>query len=454
MNCLDKFWLDDITQLLCTSSIIPIEGEPLAISLNKITRIVIILGIGISFFNLTLGLSVIIICVIIISALYYSNKKVEPFCEIFPSKFNDTKSRFCNDCIPITPNDLDYVSQNYKLVGGSNLKTRISPIIAPHSHDLSAWAVNDLVTHSAINAGTNFDAYKSGYSTEKIGKCKECYYSPCMCNKTNDIISQTLNRREETRLGPHISDRLGSDTYIKNRSDENINNRGNIQVGTYGRPPEDSSMPCMINTNIMTGVDDIYKDNILTQTLQPGVYQKSKVGEPINSMIGISYQQQFMPTEVTEGNNFIKYTQQNSHTLPTNTNTDIIDTSRDQTYSNIYDPRFSGYGDSQRTFIDRVTGQPRFFYDDINAIKMPNYITRNNVDIFPWATTYGPDKPLENNNCEIRQLANNAFHDSALIFRTEMQERLMRKRNAELWQERAFPKSTLSKTGLGFKSCL
>jgi hypothetical protein len=75
---------------------------------------------------------------------------------------------------------------------------------------------------------------------------------------------------------------------------------------------------------------------------------------------------------------------------------------------------------------------------------MPNFITRNNVDVFPWAPTYGPD--VEKDSDEYRQLANNAFTDSTILFRTELQERLMRKRNAEMWQRRAFPISTMNKT--------
>ena len=51
----------------------------------------------------------------------------------------------------------------------------------------------------------------------------------------------------------------------------------------------------------------------------------------------------------------------------------IIDT------SNVYDPRSNSYGTSYRSYIDKMTGQVRYYYDDINAIRQPNYITRNNI---------------------------------------------------------------------------
>jgi len=195
------------------------------------------------------------------------------------------------------------------------------------------------------------------------------------------------------------------------------------------------------------------RDNIITQTLQPGVFQKSHIGEPIQSNIGISYTQEWGPTEVQETNNMIKYTMRD----PKN----VIITPRikeeviNQDHSNVYDPRFTGYGTSYRSYTDKLTGRPKFFYDDVDAIMMPNYVTRSKVDVFPWANTYGPDKMMSaSEGDEYRQLANNAFTYSALTFRTELQERLMRKRNAELWQRRVAPISTMGRLGSSMKSCL
>lgn len=194
------------------------------------------------------------------------------------------------------------------------------------------------------------------------------------------------------------------------------------------------------------------RDNIITQTLQPGVFQKSHIGEPIQSNIGISYTQEWGPTEVQETNNMIKYTMRD----PKNTiiTPQIKEEVIGQDHANVYDPRFTGYGTSYRSYTDQLTGRPKFFYDDVDAITMPNYVTRSKVDVFPWANTYGPDKMMSHDGDEYRQLANNAFADSALTFRTELQERLMRKRNAELWQRRVAPISTMGRLGSSMKSCL
>jgi hypothetical protein len=84
---------------------------------------------------------------------------------------------------------------------------------------------------------------------------------------------------------------------------------------------------------------------------------------------------------------------------------------------------------------------------------MPNYITRSNIDTQPFADHYGPLQPGCGNgntkNSEIRELANNAFLENSLTFRTEMQERLMRKANANAWQKRSAPIRTGGQRMLG-----
>ena len=46
------------------------------------------------------------------------------------------------------------------------------------------------------------------------------------------------------------------------------------------------------------------------------------------------------------------------------------------------------------------------------------------------------------NNMNVNQVAIKAYSDNILAHRNELQDRLMRKRNAELWETRKFPKHT------------
>ncbi len=122
--------------------------------------------------------------------------------------------------------------------------------------------------------------------------------------------------------------------------------------------------------------------------------------------------------------------------------------------TDIVDPRFSGYGPTDRCYIDPNSGQRKYFYNDIDSIRMPPYISRNNIDVYPWAPKYGAgfdgrndhqrttrvetaaeDKGLDS----VKQRALDAYRCSTNRARQELQESLMRKRNGEMWQLRAAP---------------
>lgn len=131
---------------------------------------------------------------------------------------------------------------------------------------------------------------------------------------------------------------------------------------------------------------------------------------------------------------------------------DIIENPFDM--SSIVDPRFSGYGPTDRCYYEPITGQTRFAYDDVNAVKMPNYVSRNAIDVYPWAPKYGSGydgsarseiistlSAASSNRglLDIRQNAIDAFTTNTSNARQELQTRLMSKRNGEMWQRRIAP---------------
>ena len=180
-----------------------------------------------------------------------------------------------------------------------------------------------------------------------------------------------------------------------------------------------------------------------TQTILPGVYQNSQVIEPINAMIGISLTTQLPPTTLSEQDGDLLYQlhDPNLYNPPAPEEPDQSPNS-----SNVTDPRSFGYGSSNRAYHEPMTGQTRFYYQDVNAIRMPNYVVRSKIDSNPWADSYEPcprGSALGNPNTRnIRELANNAFRDATIEHRTSMMQSLMRKRNAELYQLRLMPIST------------
>lgn len=109
--------------------------------------------------------------------------------------------------------------------------------------------------------------------------------------------------------------------------------------------------------------------------------------------------------------------------------------------SMIYDPRSVGYSDPKRSYIDK-NGQIKFYYDDINAAKAPNYITRNKIDIYSFGEKTGRLRDPKTLCGNTNQLAVEEFHKSALLHRADLMQSLMSKRNGEMWQLRQFPIST------------
>jgi hypothetical protein len=382
-------------------------------------------------------------------------------------------SWFCNDGRDMDFNDPNYISPNKMLAGtGANPQTAIRPIVTAPSHDLSFWKANDLVTHSHLNRSSNQDLYLSGYEVstccgDVTGKelNDETYSLPLGKQDDRTLInwdtSQGYNDVEPTceqkqnekyrKKTNDIYELSGSccgqekpvvEGYTRRNSPRSFY-PGSVNRGCGYNPAQvrESNLPA----NMAVGncqKDPVFRDfnkNIFTQNVGQDSFTSSQVIEPINSNIGISFTQQFLPTTARRNEKSqLEYTEHD----PALVSKDEL--FREVPYvplsdpSSIFDPRFNGYGTSYRAYIDDNTGQPRFMYDDINAVRMPNYITRNKIDHVPFGDTYGPDTPNPT-NAEVRSLANDSWLRNSLQFRDDMKMRLMRKRNNELWQTRMAP---------------
>jgi hypothetical protein len=209
----------------------------------------------------------------------------------------------------------------------------------------------------------------------------------------------------------------------------------------------ESNLPSNLASGNCERDDDMkqYNKNLFTQIIQPDVYTVNEVIEPINANIGISFTQQFEPTTCSrDERDVLTYREHDPRVyqpkmVPYEPDMNV-------TEADVYDPRFSGYGTSYRAYSDKNIGQTRFYYDDIDAVRMPNYITRSNIDFAKYADSYGPMTEDNKNGNKytnnIRALAQDTFLRSSLQQRDELMERLMRKRNSEMWQLRKYPKHT------------
>lgn len=371
-------------------------------------------------------------------------------------------------CQPNTNQDIGRYDMKPKV----NPNTLKAPVVVPPIYDLSAWRANDFVNYARINDERIQDKYQSGYFVQKY--CPETPSGKRCSNSANeyypdlDTSPKILGERDcDPRIIENYADtpdayddfRISSPiikpnpTPYPNHFSEGvtlIENDDYLQPGDvltvagynpsnlkYDLPSNAAFGACEKNPRMTD-----YNQSIYTQTLQPGYLSRSQIIEPISSNIGISFDQQFVPTTLDkEGNDWV-YNEHDPRVFkPTKKGTYKKDVSPE----NVYDPRFTGYGTSYRGYTDKLTGQPRFYYDDVNAIRRPNYLTRNKLDTFNFGEHYGPMKPenmiYDDANCNVREKAQQQFLDDSISFRTGLQESLMRKRNNEMWQLRKFPQS-------------
>ena len=391
---------------------------------------------------------------------------------------NPSSKLFCDDFKPLdglkgTFNNTNYTSVNQKLAGKPNPRTLIPPIITPPAYDLGYWGANNLVSFPQINEESNIDVFRSGYqvSTCCPGTYNDRYLVPtgksCSgggCGNNREIkqenydqgYDQGYNQGHDQENNQENNQEEYQYPYLK--TEQEISIRPNLpgQVNTNCGYNPSQLYRAGLPTNLAVGncakdpALKQYNENLFTQTIQPGIYSYNQVNEPIGSNIGISFQQQFEPTTC-------QMDPVTGETLYTEHDPRIMEPIEESPYiegineSNVYDPRFTGYGTSYRAYTDDNLGQTKFYYDDVDAIRMPNYVVRSEIDNQPFADQYGPAIDANGNpyHRDIRALANDAFTRSAVGFRTDLQERLTRKIRAEAWQQRVAPISTGGQRMLG-----
>lgn len=333
----------------------------------------------------------------------------------------------------------DSESLNQKLSGLPNPKTLVQPTISIPIYDNNVWRSNDFMIPKGINSQTRQELWQNGYIIDDIVNhvIKENYNDHQKC--TNSVVLENQN------LYPNNAQQTFENTdnvhYTNNMA--TVNDRSFLTP--YGYFPEQiqNNLPVNYPTGQCQKNPQLneYNKNIFTTTLQPDVYSTSQVLQPDSYMsnLGISYTQPSLPTYSSLDKNGVIFTQydpeyskQFCHTNPT-----VVQNTPE---NDIYDPRFTGYGTSYRSYVDDLTGQPRFYYDDVDEFRRSKFITRNYIDFTPFGLQTGPQytKPAYT-NMEIRELANNTFLDNSLSFRTDLQQRLMTKATNRAWQQKQAP---------------
>ena len=472
----NKFWFENMNCLFYEHHFIPNEEMTLESKMNSITRFVIFVFIVLVFlelFNMKNNILFLVLSLFIIIILYYKQKKqmienyedfniggankntfVQPVYDNSYNVMKDEPTRTCNTSksrinykcarpdeqnvakITYNQNKLSSVNNfnskdynpnfirptdNQLLVGRPNPKTFVPPVIPVPAMDIDYWRKNNSHTISTINTKKNRYDNDSGYKITADIPMNYSYPQNYDCKSKQKKTKSKYGNVGAMEAKLEQNKMKSSQESAKESDKENV--KENFEF-----PYEINSKNSHINTEDSLYYKDFknnpyfkdkYKENIFKQIVTPGNYQINERNEPINSNIGISTQQNFPENE-------------NEY--------EVIEPYENVNMSNVYDPRFHGYGTSYRGYFDKNVGQPRFYYDDINAVKMPNYITRNHIDVTPFGDSYGAIENEGNKySSNIHALADKHYNDSMMQFRDEMQSRLMRKVNAEHWQQKMYP---------------
>lgn len=280
------------------------------------------------------------------------------------------------------------------------------------------------------------------YFTPQMGFNPKIYQTPMIAPRMMDNDFSAVDTNRPTAFNPLID-------YGMNDERKSFRRRPAMLL--------EKTEDCVDSAELSQGDNRFY-----LQDIQPNVYSFSYDPTPINSSIGISYTPQMPPrtstTMCTPTGNVPLYTRIDpqlirdappgrAEELPprgpwSETYSDFVPAGSTD-LSQIYDPRFTGYGDTYRSYRDVPAGQIKYYYTDVDAYKTPNFIIRNKVDHVdlhqPMGNTYST-YPREAALEDVRDQVNDDWMAQSTVFREDMMERLMRPANARNWQLRFAPK--------------
>jgi hypothetical protein len=357
---------------------------------------------------------------------------------------NQTRGDFMKNTFPI-------YEKFYKKINNTSLNNK------DNTDTMQSYNYSDLIATPAINKPVQ-------KKTEKFndGRVRERFdFVPL--NEEN-IISQNFGQMGQAqKLDPsyNVYDRLpkGSDV-SKTTPIPKITDQLLSESPTYVYNDKYFNQP---------------SSRLYLQDIQPKLYSYAVDQTPINSNIGITYSPQQAPrfkdqVASSDKNTYPLYTRIDPQLVredgtPGQIAINPIRTDWSAKYSDyeppagsinfedIYDPRFNSYAAEERAYSDINLGQVRYWYSDIDAYKMPNFIQRSNVDFVEYTTPQGQVWPEYNRTATLDEIRNKVESQTTadeVYHREDMMENLMSKMNRMNWQLRQAPLSRAAHSNMGF----
>lgn len=256
-------------------------------------------------------------------------------------------------------------------------------------------------------------------------------------------------------------------------ANQDMLNRQALYPNSVNVPPSDLLIPQTVSSIYGRGAVTNEERIKYLQTIEPSSYTYSDVAYPVNANLGISYTPDIPPLSVTDqiidGNGKI---QPIFHRIdpqlvrdggvPSGRLGELprrnawssrfsgFDAQPSINFEDVYDPRFNGYGDGQRSYEDTTSGNIQYYYSDIDVYREPVFGgPRTKVDHVLFVDPFGRELPEYHrkvgmqdvrNEIELQWLADSTYHRESIM------EANMRKVNERSWQSRYMPLSKASNT--------
>ena len=394
--------------------------SPIIPTNNSKSQFILIIRLFILFLLLVnlpiLTISIVVVLLIINKNIFITNKMSErygvvPLNSNLYSTYGDcNKSKYYSDtnpnddgsCCSLEPFNnqpieypVKYHSPRVKL----NPRTFVQPEISPRIYEFGHWNYpsNMPTNYNPIRDVTEMDGYNTNkeYSRDNllITPSPTCFYN-------EEELSKPENKLFLQRIGP--------DAYSFSREQTPINSNIGISY-TPSLPPRIKDQVCNNDSAypLFHRIDpQLVRDN-----------QPNAIEQPTRNGYSAKY------GELEAGPGTINY-------------------------EDIYDSRFTGYGDAYRSYSDVNLGQVQYYYSDIDAHRRPNFVIRNKVDHMDFTDPMGVTSPYYIRTAgldDVKDTVENQYTADSLYHREDMMERLMRKRNSEEWQLKYAPISRASR---------
>jgi hypothetical protein len=319
--------------------------------------------------------------------------------------------------------DTEKIYENQKLTGQANPRTKIAPIMPARPYDGTYWKdtpINKIGSKvSIINSRKIQYPSLAGYNTDEL--VDNIYVYPNRKNLSDYDASPLV---QSIQPGVYT---IPSE-YVE------INNGTGVDGPSIFEPIQ----RIHLNGNIISQVDDKYIPPLDEETNDPSFPPPEQSSKETKENYKSGQQRENRPERP-------KPTSKPKPKYPILKEPEYpILPRNDVSIYNVFDPRFSGYGSDDRHYIEPTTGQPRYYYDDVDAIRRPNYIVRSKLDncVTGFGDQYGPMRDNQLSLNEMRGMAESSYLNNNMNFRNDLMESLMRRRNTEMWQLRQAPMYT------------